>query len=172
MQSFRPHRMVPQPHGGSQAVPALKQAPCGPVQHSCEPPASLLVLFDQLPTGGNLRFPVPNLDGGCHSTSSIPSDIPLLEKTLIHIREDKAEEVIVIIPSWLTRSWYHLLLQMACKIPLLLPHRRDLLSQCLPDKGTLFHTDLMALKLKVWKPSGMPSRTKAFHAIRTVLAAT
>ena len=40
--------------------------------------------------------------------------IPLLERTLIKIREDQMEEVIVITPSWQRRSWYHLLLQMAC----------------------------------------------------------
>ena len=73
--------------------------------------------------------------------------IPLLEKTLIKIREDQAEEVIVITHSWLRRSWYHLLFQMACEIPLLLPCRQDLLSQCLPDKGILFHTDLAILQL-------------------------
>ena len=31
--------------------------------------------------------------------------IPLLEKTLVKIREDQAGEVIVIAPSWLRRSW-------------------------------------------------------------------
>ena len=45
--------------------------------------------------------------------------IPLLERTLIKIREDQAEEAIVIAPQWPRRSWYHLLLQMTCEIPLL-----------------------------------------------------
>ena len=49
-------------------------------------------------------------------------------------------------PSWLSRSWYHLL-QMAYEIPLLLPCRRDILSQCLPNKGTFFHTDLKTIRL-------------------------
>ena len=77
--------------------------------------------------------------------------IPLLEKTLIKIREDQVNEVIVIAPTWARRSWYHLLLQMVCEIPFWLPHRHDLLSQCLPDK------------LTAWKLSGVPFRTKAFR---------
>ena len=61
------------------------------------------------------------------------------------------------------RSWYHILLQMACEIPLLLPRRRDLLLQCMPDKGPLFHTVLTTLKLTAWKLSGVPSRTRTFQ---------
>ena len=53
------------------------------------------------------------------------------------------EEVIVITPIWLRRSWYDLL-QMAYEIPLLLPDRRDL-SQPLPNKGMLFNTNLKTL---------------------------
>ena len=88
--------------------------------------------------------------------------IPLLERTLIKIREDQAEEAIVITPCWPRRSWYHLLHQMMCEIPLLLSHKRDLLSQCLTNKGMLYHTDLETLQLTACKLSGIPSRTKAF----------
>ena len=88
--------------------------------------------------------------------------IPLLVKTLIKIREDQAEEVIFIAPNWPRRSWYHLL-KMAYEIPLLLPHRWDLLSQCLPDKGVLYHTDLLTFQLMEWKLSSVPSRTKGFR---------
>ena len=73
--------------------------------------------------------------------------IPLLERTLIKIREEQAEEAIAVAPCWPRRSWYHLLLQMACEIPLLLPRRQDLMSQYLPDKGTLYHTDLETIQL-------------------------
>ena len=89
--------------------------------------------------------------------------IPLLEKMLVKIREDQVDDVIVITPSWLRRSWYYLFLQMACEIPLLLPCRRDLLSQCLPNKGMLYHTDLLTLRLTVWKLSGVPSMIEAFR---------
>ena len=99
--------------------------------------------------------------------------IHMLERTLIKIREDQVEEVTVIAPCYLRRSWYHLLLQMTFEIPLLLPHRWDLLSQSLPDKGVLYHTDLATLHLMAWKLSSMPSRTKTSDAaIRTILTAT
>ena len=63
------------------------------------------------------------------------------------IMEDQVDEVIVIAHSWPRRSWYHLLLQMAYKIHLLVSYKRDLLSQCLHDKGMLFHTDLKTPRL-------------------------
>ena len=87
----------------------------------------------------------------------------LLERTLIKVREDQAEEVIVIAASSLTRSWYHLLLPMACEIPFLLPGRRHLLSQCLPNKSMLFHVNLKTLRLTAWKLSCVPSRVMAFQ---------
>ena len=37
--------------------------------------------------------------------------IPLIERTLINIREDQMEVVVLIALSWPRRSWYHLLLQ-------------------------------------------------------------
>ena len=73
------------------------------------------------------------------------------------IREDPADEVIIITPSWPRRSWYHLL-QMACEVPFQLPHRHNLLSQRLPNKGVLYHTDLETLQLTAWKLSSVPSR--------------
>ena len=90
--------------------------------------------------------------------------IPLLKKMLIKIRNDQADDVIVIAPSWPRRSWYHLLLQMACKVPFLLPHRRNFLSQCLPNKGTLYHIQPADPQiLTSWKLSSVPSRIKDFQ---------
>ena len=88
--------------------------------------------------------------------------IPLLEKTLIKIREDEVEEAIVITPCWPRRPWYHLLLQMAGGIPLLLPRRQDLLLQHMPDKGLLYHTETETLQLTEWKLSDKPTRTRDF----------
>ena len=68
----------------------------------------------------------------CLATHSPPREDP-----------DQAQEAIVIAPRWPRRFWYHLL-QMMCEIPLLLPHRQDLLSH-LADKGVLYHTDLETL---------------------------
>ena len=74
--------------------------------------------------------------------------IPLVVRTLIKIREDQAEEAIVITSCWPRTPWYRLLIQMVCDIPLLLPHRWDLLLQFMPDNGVLYHTDLETLQLK------------------------
>ena len=64
------------------------------------------------------------------------------------IREDQVEAVIFIASSWQSIiPRYHLPLEMACKIPLLLPHRMDLLSQHMAVKGTLFHPDLKTFRL-------------------------
>ena len=70
----------------------------------------------------------------------------MFSKTLNN--EAHAEEVIVITPSWPRRYWYHLL-QIACEIPFWLPCQQDLLSQCLPNKGVLCHTNLETLQLTV-----------------------
>ena len=78
----------------------------------------------------------------------------LLARTLAKIWADM-EEVIVMAPTWL-RSWCTLLLQMACKIPCLLPINMDLLSGSLQEKGMLFHSDLKTLRLAAWKLSGIP----------------
>ena len=71
----------------------------------------------------------------------------MLAKTLVKIRPDGVEEVIVVAPTWPRRSWYILLLQMACEIPCLLPINMDLQSQSLQEKGTLHHSDLKTLRL-------------------------
>ena len=88
---------------------------------------------------------------------------PLLARTLAKIRADEVEEVIVIAPTWPRRSWYTLLLQMACEILCLLPINMDLLSQSLQEKGMLFHSDLKTLRLAAWKLSSRPSRLLDFQ---------
>ena len=86
----------------------------------------------------------------------------LLPKTLVKIWADEAEEVIVIALTWPRRSLYVLLLQMACKIPCLLPLNMDLLSRLMLAKGMLYHSDLKTLRLATWKLSSRPSRVPAF----------
>ena len=66
-------------------------------------------------------------------------------KMLVKISGNQVNEVIIITHNWRRRYLYHVLLQIACEISLLLSCRRDFLSKCLPDKGRLYHTDLMTL---------------------------
>jgi hypothetical protein len=88
----------------------------------------------------------------------------LLQRVLLKIREDRPEAVVLIAPTWPRRSWFHLLLQMACEVPLRLPLKLDLLSQTLPQMGTLFHPDLKSLRLAAWKLTGVSSRVQVFRS--------
>ena len=69
----------------------------GLVHESLEPPSSPLVLLDWSPIGCGLRLLSQPWTG--LSLYAFPP-ILLLERTLVKIREDHAEEVIVIAPSW------------------------------------------------------------------------
>ena len=150
--------MVSLRESGAPAVPTVEHSPGGLVCEPPEPSPPSLVLSDRSPVGAGLRHPVPTMDVAV--TLRLPPNTTT-RTNMVKIREDQADKI-VIAPSCPRRSWYHLFLQMACKIPLLLPCRRNLLSHCLPDKGTLFHTDLKTLRLTVWKLSSVPSRVKAF----------
>ena len=137
MQSPRLYTVAPQSTDSTVSVSEVGQALSGPIHHfPPEPPTSLFVFSDRSPDGSGLQHSVPV------SIFAFPP-IPLLERTLIKIREDQAEEVIVIAPvgqedpgtfsRWRARS---------------LPVSNsggDLLSQYLPDKGVPYHTDLVTL---------------------------
>ena len=91
--------------------------------------------------------------------------IPLILKVLAKIKLDRAEEVILIVPTWPRRIWYQLLLQLVCSPPFLLPLQMDLLSQTLTGKGTLYHSNLKSLHLAAWRLSGQTSRVQAFQRL-------
>ena len=152
-----PNRMAPQSADSTASVSGVGQASSGPVRLPPKPPTPPLVLSDRSLAGGGLQRPVPVMDGAV--PLHLPSHPSLVERTPIRIREDHAGEAIVLTLCLPRRSWYHLL-QMACEIHLLLPCRRDLLSQHLPSKGILYHTDLETLQLMGWELSGKPSRTR------------
>ena len=77
--------------------------------------------------------------------------INLILRTLLKLRADRVQEVIMVTPYWPKRQWFPLLLQMATEPPLQLPLRIDLLQQRLVDKGVLYHPDLKTLTLTAWK---------------------
>ena len=89
----------------------------------------------------------------------------------MRIREDQADEVIIITPSLLRkRSWYQLL-QVVCKVLLLLPRRMDLLSQHLTNKGMLYNTDLPEVSVEAeWH--ALQDKGISGTAFRTSLAAS
>ena len=104
------------PQGGASARRSFKSCfssgACNSHSNKSSPPSG--VLLDRSPDGSCLKHPSSTLDGAV-SLPPFPY-IPLLERTLIKIREDQVKEVVLITPSWLRRSLFHLLLQMAYKI--------------------------------------------------------
>ena len=80
--------------------------------------------------------------------------INLIQKTLLKIRSERVEEVIMVCPYWPNRPWFTLLLQMSIAQPIELPVRIDLLTQRLEGKGVLYHPDLRKLRLTGWRLSG------------------
>ena len=73
--------------------------------------------------------------------------IPLLERTLIKIREDHVEVVALIAPTWGDYHEIICLLRGHARSPSCSPHRMVLQSQHRPVKGTVFRTDLKTIKL-------------------------
>ena len=85
----------------------------------------------------------------------------LIQKTLLKIRDERVEEVILVVPDWPGRPWYPILLQMASAKPVRLRVKIDLLTQKLTGKGVLYHPDLLTLKLTGWRLNGANGAVKA-----------
>ncbi|XP_056022147.1 uncharacterized protein LOC130055024 [Ostrea edulis] len=82
----------------------------------------------------------------------------LLPKILHKIRVEICK-TILIAPAWPKQSWFPDLLQLCCARPILLPLRKDLLSQF---KGRKVHQNLSNLHLHAWLLSGNLSDRMAF----------
>ena len=67
--------------------------------------------------------------------------------------------IIVIAPAWLKQAWFANLLRLSCARPLVLPLKRNLLSQF---KGGVVHLSPERLHLHAWFLSGIISDRKAF----------
>ena len=80
----------------------------------------------------------------------------LIQRTLTKLLVEGVEEAIVVVPNWPGRPWYNLLLEIACETPVRFQTSLDLLSQTLPNRGTLFHPDLRKLALTAWKLNAAP----------------
>ncbi|XP_056001410.1 uncharacterized protein LOC130048558 [Ostrea edulis] len=81
-----------------------------------------------------------------------------LPKILHKIRVEICK-TILIAPAWPKQSWFPDLLQLCCARPILLPLRKDLLSQF---KGRKVHQNLSNLHLHAWLLSGNLSDRMAF----------
>ena len=81
-----------------QTVPTVEHSPGGLIREPPEPSPPLLVLSDRSPIGSGLGCALSQPWTGLSLYAFTP--IPLLERTLVKIREDQADTVIVIAPSW------------------------------------------------------------------------
>ena len=79
----------------------------------------------------------------------------VIEKILI----DHPCELILIAPKWPNQSWYARLLELLVDFPLVLPLRKDLLTQ---PHNHLRHQSLQAVRLHAWRLSSDPSKRKDF----------
>ena len=109
--------------------------------------------FSRLPHPGAAAVDAFNQSWTGWSVYAFPP-FNLILKTLLKIRADKVQEVIMVTPHWPKRQWFPLLLQMATEPPLRLPLRIDLLQQRLVDRGVLYHPDLRTLELTAWRLTG------------------
>ena len=74
---------------------------------------------------------------------------PLVHKVMQKLRSTQVAEVILVAPWWPTQSWFPHLLRLCVEHPLVLPYRRDLLSQ----QDQKYISDERSYHLHVWRLS-------------------
>ena len=74
---------------------------------------------------------------------------PLLSKVMQKLRSTQVAEVILVAPWWPSQSWFPHLLRLCVEHPLVLPYRRDLLSQ----QDQKYISDEKSYHLHVWRLS-------------------
>ena len=84
----------------------------------------------------------------------------LIPQFLTKIMVDRVEAAILVAPYWPKRPWFTTVQELALGPAWILPLRMNLLTQCLTDRGNLFHDDLSSLKLAAWKLSSGVGRVE------------
>ncbi len=85
--------------------------------------------------------------------------VSLLAQTLCKLREDE-EQVLLVTPLWLTRTWFPELIFLATAPPWRIPLRKDLLSQRL---DTIWHPCPDLCNLHVWLLDGTWQTWAVYH---------
>ena len=85
----------------------------------------------------------------------------MLGRVLEKILADHPCELILIAPKWPNQCWYARLLELLVDFPLVLPLRKDLLTQ---PHNHLRHQSLQAVRLHAWRLSSDPSKREDFLA--------
>ena len=84
---------------------------------------------------------------------------PLLSKVMQKLRSTQVAEVILVASWWPTQSWFPHLLCLCVEHPLVLPYRRDLLSQ----QDQKYVSDGKSYHLHVWRLSCNTIKQQAFQ---------
>ena len=95
--------------------------------------------------------------------------INLIMKTLLKVRNEEVEDVILVVPFWPRKPWFPLLLQMTVDLPVQFRPRINLLSQRLAGAGELYHQDLATQRLTAWKLSGAPGARRVSQPLSQIL---
>ena len=83
----------------------------------------------------------------------------LLNRVMQKLRSTQAAEVILVAPWWPSQSWFPHLLRLCVEQPLVLPYRRDLLSQ----QDQKYISDGKSYHLHVWRLSCDNTKQQAFQ---------
>ena len=84
---------------------------------------------------------------------------PLLNRVMQKLRSTQVAEVIFVAPWWPSQSWFPHLLRLCVEHPLVLPYRRDLLSQ----QDQKYISDGKSYHLHVWRLSCDTIKEQAFQ---------
>ena len=84
---------------------------------------------------------------------------PLLNKVMHKLRSTQVAEVILVAPWWQSQSWFPHLLPLCVEHPLVLPYRRDLLSQ----QDQKYISGGKSYHLHVWRLSCDTTKQQAFQ---------
>ena len=84
---------------------------------------------------------------------------PLLNKVMQKLRSTQAAEVILVASRWPSQPWFQRLLRLCVEHPLVLPYRRDLLSQ----QDQKYISDGKSYHLHVWRLSCDTIKQQAFR---------
>ena len=84
---------------------------------------------------------------------------PLLNKVMQKLRSTQVAEVILVVPWWLSQSWFPHLPRLCVEHPLVLPYRRDFLSQ----QDQKYISDGKSYHLHVWRLSCNTIKQQAFQ---------
>ena len=84
---------------------------------------------------------------------------PLLSKVMQKLRSTQVAEVVLVAPWWPSQSWFPHLLRLCVEHPLVLPYRRDLLSQ----QDQKYISDGKSYHLHVWRLSCDTTKQQALQ---------